>query len=79
MTKHIAFYSGPHCHLCDVAADVVAAVKESQEWTFEKINIKTDHQLMHLYGARIPVLKRTDTQEELGWPFDEVALREFLR
>nr|WP_263406905.1 glutaredoxin family protein [Salinimonas profundi] len=42
------------------------------------VNVRDDTTLYHEYGARIPVLKRTDTQQELGWPFDQQALKRFL-
>ncbi|WP_232371992.1 glutaredoxin family protein [Salinimonas iocasae] len=42
------------------------------------VNVRDDTRLYHEYGARIPVLKRMDTQEELAWPFDSNALKRFL-
>ena len=44
----------------------------------EKVDISKDHQAYHLYAVRIPVLKRTDDQSELGWPFDLTQLETFL-
>jgi hypothetical protein len=44
----------------------------------EKVDIKSSPDFYHLYAARIPVLKRVDSQAELGWPFDAQQLTEFL-
>lgn len=45
---------------------------------FEKIDIANDDQLIERYGVRIPVLKRLSDGAELGWPFDDFTLREWL-
>jgi hypothetical protein len=45
----------------------------------EKVNIRTSTELYHLYGARIPVLKRADNEREIGWPFNTADLEEFLQ
>jgi hypothetical protein len=74
----LILYTGPHCELCDHALKVYAQVNPEQT-RLEKVNIRSDAQLYHLYGARIPVLKRNDNQRELGWPFDAAMLEQFLR
>ena len=76
---NIAFYSGPNCHLCD---DAMALLKQSVRWeklTIETFNIREDTRLYHLYAVRIPVLKRLDNDQELGWPFDLDRLEQFLQ
>ncbi len=45
----------------------------------KKINIRDSAVLYHLYGARIPVLKREKKDLELGWPFTLDDLIEFLK
>ncbi|RDV25964.1 glutaredoxin family protein [Alteromonas aestuariivivens] len=75
----LAFYTGPHCHLCD---DALAILQASRSWPsldIEKFNIREDTQLYHLYAVRIPVIKRLDNGEELGWPFDLTRLEQFLK
>lgn len=42
------------------------------------VDIAGDDDLFARYGWRIPVLQRAD-DEELGWPFDLEAAREFVR
>lgn len=51
----------------------------SERVELEKINIRDSAELYHLYGARIPVLKREKTDTELGWPFTLDDLIEFLK
>lgn len=51
----------------------------SERVDLEKINIRDSADLYHLYGARIPVLKREKTDSELGWPFTLDDLIEFLK
>lgn len=75
----LILFSGEMCHLCDQAELLIKQVAPQDATAMQKVNVKQDHQLFHLYGARIPVLKRTDTDNELGWPFDASELEEFLR
>nr|WP_297349168.1 glutaredoxin family protein [uncultured Glaciecola sp.] len=44
----------------------------------EMINIRDSAGLYHLYASRIPVLKKTDDESELGWPFTLEDVIEFL-
>ena len=74
----IYFYTGPHCSLCDLADVEIARTSMSSSLTIEKINIRQSTKLYHLYGARIPVLKRDDNNKEIGWPFTTADLEEFL-
>ena len=78
MLTTLILYSGKHCHLCDLALELLKQVAPEQMESLRKIDVATDHDLYHLYGARIPVLKREDNQKELGWPFDDLQLKEFL-
>jgi hypothetical protein len=75
----VKFFTGPQCGLCDDAKALIAQLPESSKPKLEFLNIREDTQLYHLYGARIPVLKRTDNDDELGWPFDLEKLEQFLR
>ena len=75
----IYFYTGPHCSLCDLADLEIARTSMSSSLTIEKVNIRQSTDLYHLYGARIPVLKRDDNNKEIGWPFTTTDLEEFLQ
>ena len=72
------FYSGENCHLCELAEQQLAQLDPTHELEITKFDVKTNHQLFHLYGVRIPVLKRLDNSNELSWPFELDQLQEFL-
>ncbi|UPG93584.1 glutaredoxin family protein [Luteibacter aegosomatissinici] len=59
------------CHLCDQALDVLARARFPD---FAPVWIDDDDTLEARYGARVPVLRRSDGVE-LDWPFDEAAVR----
>lgn len=71
------FYSGQQCCLCDDALALLAKtdIRDSQ---LTKIDVKSDPQIYHLYGARIPVLVNANNQQELAWPFELSQLIEFV-
>lgn len=77
----VSLYTSPHCALCD---DAIALIDELEvDVEVEKINIRESAELYHLYGARIPVVKRVDTKlnqsgHDLGWPFTLEQLRAYL-
>lgn len=79
MTQYI-LYSGQHCHLCDLALELIQQVSPDISQQLKKVDVKTTHELYHQYGARIPVLKIENgaRSKELGWPFDQQRLQEFL-
>ncbi len=74
----LAFYTGPQCHLCELADDVLAKTSQADQLEITKFNIREDANLYHLYAVRIPVIKRLDTGAELGWPFDAEQAENFL-
>lgn len=78
MNNAFILYSGTECCLCDVAAELLATHYPEQWQLTSKVNVRPDPQLYHLYGARIPVLKRQDTGAEIGWPFDAADLQGFF-
>ncbi len=75
----IYFYTGPQCSLCDLADVELQQTSMFSSLNIEKVSIRTSTDLYHLYGARIPVLKRADNEKEIGWPFNTADLEEFLQ
>ena len=71
----LVLYGTAHCHLCEVAENVVQAA----DVAVQKIDIMESPVLLERYATRIPVLYREDVLAELDWPFDVAAVREFLR
>jgi hypothetical protein len=55
---------------------MLSEIKNSIQVTV--IDIADNDTLMNQYGTRIPVLKRDDTQLELGWPFNLNDLQKFI-
>ncbi|HOY71461.1 MAG TPA: glutaredoxin family protein [Methylotenera sp.] len=72
-------YSTTHCHLCEKAENLLQPVCSKLDLTWQSVEISDDSQLLNLYETKIPVLKRTDTNEELLWPFDAQQIATFLR
>ncbi|HEY4294382.1 glutaredoxin family protein [Luteibacter sp.] len=62
------------CHLCDQALALLAEAKFPD---FDSVWIDDDESLEARYGARVPVLRRSDGAE-LDWPFDREAVRRFV-
>jgi len=73
----LTLYSGPNCRLCD-QAEVMVQMARLPGVTLHKQDVTASLELKKQYGLRIPLLRREDTGAELGWPFDESRLREFV-
>lgn len=71
-------YSTEACHLCELAEALVRPLLKDP-FTLEIIEISDSEELIERYGVRIPVVRRVDTDEEIGWPFDEPDFQAFLR
>ncbi|MBB1088182.1 glutaredoxin family protein [Lysobacter sp. SG-8] len=70
----LVLYQRDDCHLCDLALEVLAAVRAPD---FESVFIDDVPALEARYGARVPVLRQGDGRE-LDWPFDAGRLSAFL-
>lgn len=70
----LMLYMTEGCHLCEQAqTEIIRALGEPAH----EVDIADDSALLERYEVRIPVLRRADG-EELGWPFDRDAVREFV-
>lgn len=72
----VILYSTTGCHLCDQARTLIA--QTDPFLVFEEVDIVHDDTLASRYGERIPVLLKTDTGEELAWPFNAKQLSQFM-
>lgn len=74
----VTLFSGPQCHLCEQAEDLCwqAGLRHDQ---LQKQDVTQRLEWKKAYGLRIPVLRREDSGDELGWPFDLQQLQQFLR
>jgi hypothetical protein len=75
MSQTILYYT-EHCHLCDEAEALLHIAGYGE--CYIKVEIENDPGLLQLYEIHIPVLKRTDNEQELFWPFDAQKLAVFL-
>lgn len=62
------------CHLCEEAEQLLLRAGVS----FARQDIMTGEQWLQRYAIRIPVLLHESSGSELGWPFDEAGIRDFL-
>jgi glutaredoxin len=72
--ESLILYTRAGCHLCEVAAAMLEAA--GLEW--RPADIDSSSELMRAYGTRVPVLRRSDTGEELDFPFDPSDLVRFV-
>ena len=64
------------CHLCEVAEKIAKKIAPVLGYGINYVDIASDDALIEQYGIRIPVLRLAD--QELGWPFDESQLIQWL-
>ncbi len=67
--QQLLLYSTSACHLCEQASALVQPLL-GQDWHLEVVDIAASDELFQRYGLTIPVLRRTDTGQEINWPFD---------
>jgi hypothetical protein len=71
----LILYQRDDCPLCDEAYGLLAVTGIPD---FEPVWIDGDAALEGRYGARVPVLRRSEDGAELDWPFTASSLRAFL-
>lgn len=69
----LVLYHSAGCHLCEQAL----ALLEAADVPFVQQEIIDDEQLLLRYRERIPVV--AVGTNELGWPFDDEQLAQFIR
>lgn len=78
MKRRLVLYHTAHCHLCEEAAAMCAAVLNPDYFEVYQVDIVDSDVLVERYGVRIPVLRDDALDAELGWPFDVDQLIAFL-
>lgn len=79
--RNLLLYTTAGCHLCEQAEDLVRRVLaegHGEQIRMESVDIADDPELMERYGIRIPVIRMQAGDDELGWPFDEAAVRRLI-
>ncbi|MFT4853604.1 MAG: hypothetical protein ACI8PP_001968 [Candidatus Pseudothioglobus sp.] len=77
----IILYTTLGCHLCELALHLLQAQQaKGRDLQVLEVEISDDDDLIERYGIRIPVLRvnHAGADAELGWPFNENRLEEFL-
>ena len=77
MHKKITLISGPNCHLCDQAKEMLYPLLEGKNIQLNELNVKDDVALFEQYGLRIPVVVFADGSEK-GWPFTAAQIARIL-
>ena len=79
MAQALLLYTTVGCHLCEQAEDVLqAALAGDSDLHWSPVEISDDPTLVAAYGLRIPVIRLPGQDADLGWPFDEAAVRNYL-
>lgn len=77
MSDKITLISGPNCHLCDQAKQMLKPLLEEKNIQITVLNVKEDQALFEQYGLRIPVVIFEDGREK-GWPFTAAQIARIL-
>lgn len=75
----LLFYTTAQCHLCELAEALLVSTPMHQPIPVDVVDIAQSEQLVARYGTRIPVLRRSDSGNELDWPFTQDQLLTFLQ
>ena len=77
MDKKITLISGPNCHLCVQAKEMLYPLLASKNIQVNELNVKDDIALFEQYGLRIPVIVFADGSEK-GWPFTAAQIARII-
>jgi len=67
------------CHLCEQAELIINdCLSQDLELAIEIIDIAEQEHWQEQYAIRIPVLYHPETKKDLGWPFDQTHVKEFI-
>lgn len=63
--------------MCELAKEMILPQLSTTGWQLQEVEIAESDELVARYGIRIPVVAKGE--QELGWPFNEQHLEDFLR
>jgi hypothetical protein len=67
------------CHLCEQVRGMLDDLKKNVQVVVTEIDIAEDIQWQNDYALIIPVILHHETGRELGWPFTQDELYNFIR
>lgn len=76
--NRLLLYTTSGCHLCETAEQLMMPALTARGYQLERVEISESDELMARYGTRIPVIRRPERQDELGWPFSEEAFLAYI-
>lgn len=77
--RELVLYHTAGCHLCELAEAIALPLAAAAGVRLRRVDIAASDALTERYGTRIPVLRNPAILgEEIGWPFDEAAVRGLL-
>jgi len=62
------------CTLCEEAEALVRPIVETFGWSLVLVDVAEDEALFERYAMQVPVLRRSDVDAVLCWPFDARAV-----
>ncbi len=74
--SHYYLFSTSGCHLCEQAEALLQSLPLAINYCIK--DIADNDQWLEQYSIRIPVLHHLDSGDELGWPFDQALLLQFI-
>ena len=77
MDNKITLISGPNCHLCDQAKDILYPLLEAKNIQLEEQNVAENAALFDQYGLHLPVVLFPDGSEK-GWPFTAAQISRLI-
>jgi len=78
--QKVTFYTKLNCSLCEEGYRYLLEVAYEIPLQIEMVDIthKHNYDLKEIYGARIPVLASSHTDDELDWPFTQGDIKAYL-
>lgn len=76
--KTLYLYTTLGCHLCEQCKVILWPALERANLQLQEVEIADDDLLVERYGVRIPVVQLQGASEDLGWPFTENDLQQYL-
>ncbi|MBV1906308.1 MAG: glutaredoxin family protein [Pseudomonadales bacterium] len=74
----LTLYSTSACHLCEQAISLLSNIPEVSEFKVVIQDISESVELVERFGLRIPVVQADSTACDLGWPFNEEDVKQYL-
>lgn len=73
----VVLYGREHCHLCDLAREVVRAVCDDTGTDWVEVDVDTDPRLVAAFTEQVPVCF-VDGRQHAHWKVDEAGLHAAL-